>query len=83
MLFAKLFSVLSRAPCVNGLSDCRAFPKRGIMNAEEYHYLGKFSLDGVVFGAEIPKENLEYIRDDLQFLEDDIIVVTYPKAGKT
>ena len=53
-----------------------------MMDAEEYHYHGEFTLDGVVFDAETPKEDLDHIRDDLQYLGDDIIVVTYPKTGK-
>ena len=58
------------------------FPKRDRMtNAEEFHYNEEFSLDGVVFGAAAPKENLDHIRDQLEFFEDDIIVATYPKAG--
>ena len=53
------------------------------MDAEEFHYFGEFSLDGVVYAADSPKEGLVHIRDELQLLEDDIIVATYPKAGKT
>ena len=54
-----------------------------MMDAEEFHYFGEFSLDGVTYIADCPKEGLVHIRDELQLLEDDIIVATYPKAGKT
>ena len=53
-----------------------------MMDAEEFHYHGEFTYEGIVFDAGCTKEDLGHIRDDLQFLEDDIIVVTYPKAGK-
>ena len=53
------------------------------MDTEKYHYPGEFTLDGVVFGGDTPKEEIVHIRDDLQFLEDDIVVATYPKAGRT
>ena len=52
------------------------------MDSEEYHYPREFSFDGVVFAANTPKEDLIHIRDSLQFLEDDIVVATYPKAGR-
>ena len=54
-----------------------------MMDTKEYHYPGEISLDGVVFGGDTPKENIVHIRDDLQFLEDDIVVATYLKAGRT
>ena len=47
-----------------------------MMDTKEYHNPGEFSLDGVVFGGDTPKENIVHIRDDLQFLEDDIVVAT-------
>ena len=53
------------------------------MDTAEYHYLGEFSLDGVVFTGDTPKDDIVHIRDDFRFLEDDIILATYPKAGKT
>ena len=53
------------------------------MDTEKYHYPGEFTLDGVVFDGDTPKEDIVHIRDDLQFLEDDIVVATYPKAGRT
>ena len=52
------------------------------MEAEEYHYDGEFSLDGVVFSIENAKEDIVHIRDHFQFLEDDIVVATYPKSGR-
>ena len=52
------------------------------MDTEEYHYPGEYLLDGDVFGAGCRKEDLVYIRDDIQYHEDDIIVATYPKAGR-
>ena len=53
------------------------------MDTKEYHYPGELSLNGIVFLPDTPKEGLVHIRDDLHFLEDDIVVATYPKAGKT
>ena len=53
------------------------------MDTDEYHYPNEFTLDGTVFGPDTPKKDLIHIRDDLEFLEDDIVVATYPKAGKT
>ena len=52
------------------------------MDAEEFHYYGETVLDGVVFNANILEKDVVYIRDDLQFLEDDVVVATYPKAGE-
>ena len=52
------------------------------MDTETYHYQGEFSLDGAVYAGHNPKEDLVHIRDDLQFREDDIVVATYPKAGR-
>ena len=53
------------------------------METEEFHYPGEYSLDGIVFAGDTAKEDLVRIRDELQFYEDDIIVATYPKAGRT
>ena len=52
------------------------------MDSEEYHYYRELVFDGSVYGGKVQENDLVYIRDDLQFFEDDIVVATYPKAGE-
>ena len=52
------------------------------MDAEEFHYYREFIFNGAVYAANVQERDLAYIRDDLQFREDDIVVATYPKAGE-
>ena len=48
----------------------------------EWHYQDEHVMDGVTYVAGFPPETLTYIRDELVPFNDDIYVITYPKAGK-
>ena len=49
----------------------------------EWRYPGEHVVDGVTFTDGIQPETLTYIRDELAMFSDDIVVATYPKAGKS
>ena len=49
----------------------------------EWRYPGEHVVDGVTFTDGIQLETLTYIRDELAMFSDDIVVATYPKAGKS
>jgi len=49
----------------------------------EWHHYGEHVFDDVTYEGDMTPNNLTYIRDEIEFNKDDVIVATYPKAGTT
>ena len=45
-------------------------------------YRGEYVLNGVVYDGRCPKENVEFIRDQMTFRSSDIVLASFPKSGK-
>ena len=49
----------------------------------DYYYPDEFVMDGVMYEPGTPEKDLIYIRDQLEFQEDDILLTCYPKCGNS
>ncbi len=49
--------------------------------AEEYKPKGGYFYDGIQFSKSFPAEQLQKTKD-FDFFNDDVLIATYPKAGK-
>ena len=56
-----------------------AYPKP---NSASHVLPGEFVYKGVLFCNNYPLKAIQRIESDLQFNDDDVMVVTYPKSGK-
>ena len=48
----------------------------------EYHYPDEIIFDGDVYDLSYRAKDLQYLRDEYEFDAQDIVVATYPKAGR-
>ncbi len=48
---------------------------------KDYKVVGEYEYDGVTFCCAYPPEQLEKVKN-FKFYDDDVMVATYPKAGK-
>ena len=52
------------------------------MEDMDWKFWAEHTFDGDVYEGSTPAEDLKYVRDKAVFKETDILVATYPKAGK-